>query len=169
VDAAPANADDTGRDGVIGNLIEGCFLDNRTCRKALPAIAGDCNDGQTDSSPAACRNAGYILDVGLGMPASATGAADYYRKGCALKDEVSCVRFATLQSQGRGVPRDAAAAVRVLDAACGKDLQEACFRLGVHLSSTKNAADLARARVVLTASCKAEFAESCTWLKKLPP
>lgn len=153
----------------IGSLLASCFSDATTCRKALPSIAGACNDGGSATSGAACRNAGYILDVGIGVPASAIGAVDYYRKGCARKDDLSCVRLATMQAQGRGLARDVRAAVRVLEDACANGIQEGCFRLGVHLSSTKVPADAVRAREVLTASCKAEFAESCAWLEKRPP
>lgn len=153
----------------IGSLVAVCFATPAACRKVLPDIAGDCNAGDTPTSPGACRNAGYILDAGIGVPAAPVMAADFYRKGCARKDEISCVRLATLQALGRGVPRDVAAGVGVLEASCKNDLQEACFRLGVHLASTKLPADLVRAREVLTASCKAEFPESCARLKTLPP
>lgn len=153
----------------IGYLIASCFTTPSACRKVLPDIAGDCNAGDTPTSPGACRNAGYILDAGIGVPAAPTMAADFYRKGCARKDEISCVRLATLQAVGRGVPRDVAAGVGVLETSCKNGVQEACFRLGVHLASTKVPADLTRGREILTASCKAEFAESCEWLKKLPP
>lgn len=153
----------------IGYLVDSCFANPATCRKALPEIAGDCNAGDTPTSPGACRNAGYILDAGIGVPAAPVMAADFYRKGCARKDEISCVRLATLQALGRGVPRDVAAGLGVLEASCKNDVQEACFRLGVHLASTKLPADFVRAREVLTASCKAEFPESCARLKTLPP
>lgn len=153
----------------IGALIDSCFSNPATCRKVLPDIAGDCNTGGSPTSPGACRNAGYILDAGIGVPAAPVMAADFYRKGCARNDEISCVRLATLQVTGRGVPRDVAGGVGVLEASCTNGLQEACFRLGVHLSSTKVPADLTRAREILGASCKAEFPESCAWLKKLPP
>lgn len=166
--AALAAASPSTGDSGVGMKIASCFSNPASCRKVLPDIAGDCNGGDTDTSPAACRNAGYILDAGIGVPAAPVMAADFYKKGCARKDEISCVRLATLQSQGRGVPRDAAGALAVLDASCKNGVQEGCFRLGVHLSSTKAPADLARARDVLAASCKAEFTESCAWLKKLP-
>jgi tetratricopeptide (TPR) repeat protein len=170
VDAASlAGATSVAPEAEVGLLLASCMSDIATCRKALPVIAGACNSGGAPSSGAACRNAGYIVDAGIGVPATPGLAADFYRKGCARKDEISCVRLATLQSLGRGVPRDAAAALSVLDASCSNDVQEACFRLGVHLSATKVPADLARARDVLSTSCAAGFDESCAWLKKLPP
>jgi TPR repeat protein len=129
----------------------------------------DCKAGTTVTSTAACREAGYIVDAGVGVPARPGLAADYYRLGCSRRDDLSCVRLATLQSLGRGVPRDADAALAVLGPACVSGLQEACFRLGLHLSATGVAADRRRAREVLEASCTAQFAESCAALKKLPP
>ena len=67
------------------------------------------------------------------------------------------------------VPRDADAALDVLDPACASGLREAGFRLGLHLAATGVAADRRRAREVLEGSCTAKFAESCAALKKLPP
>lgn len=165
--AALAAATPAGDD--LGGTISRCFSEPSTCRAALPDIAGACNAGDTPMSPGACRNAGYILDAGIGVPPAPVMAADFYRKGCARMDEISCVRLATLQATGRGVPRDVAAGVSVLEASCRNDVQEACFRLGVHLASTTRPADLVRAREVLEASCKAEFAESCAWLERLRP
>lgn len=156
-------------DGDIGSLINQCYGDNTSCARILPRVVQDCKAGTSVTSTAACREAGYIVDAGVGVPARPALAADYYRLGCTRRDGLSCVRFATLQSLGRGVPRDADAALDVLDPACASGLQEACFRLGLHLSATGVAADRRRAREVLEASCTATFAESCAALKKLPP
>ena len=153
----------------IGSLIDQCYGDPTNCPRILPLVVQDCKAGTTVTSTAACREAGYIVDAGVGVPARPGLAADYYRLGCSRRDELSCVRLATLQSLGRGVPRDADAALAVLGPACASGLQEACFRLGLHLSATGVAADRRRAREVLEASCTAQFAESCAALKKLPP
>jgi TPR repeat protein len=152
----------------IGSLIDQCYGDNTNCARILPLVVQDCKAGNTVTSTAACREAGYIVDAGVGVPARPALAADYYRLGCTRRDDLSCVRLATLQSLGRGVPRDADAALDVLDPACASGVQEACFRLGLHLSATGGAADRRRAREVLEASCTAKFAESCAALKKLP-
>ncbi|MCC6991666.1 MAG: hypothetical protein IT181_21880 [Acidobacteria bacterium] len=153
----------------VGTLINQCYGDNTSCARILPRVVQDCKAGTSVTSTAACREAGYIVDAGVGVPARPALAADYYRLGCTRRDGLSCVRLATLQSLGRGVPRDADAALDVLDPACASGLQEACFRLGLHLSATGVAADRRRAREVLEGSCTAKFAESCAALKKLPP
>jgi hypothetical protein len=153
----------------IGGLINQCYEDTTNCARILPIVVQDCRAASTITSTAACREAGYIVDAGVGVPARPALAADYYRLGCDRRDGLSCVRLATLQSLGRGVPRDADAAMHVLDPACASGLQEACYRLGLHLSATGVAADRQRAREVLEASCTATFAESCAALKKLPP
>lgn len=153
----------------IGGLINACYEDTTNCTRILPLVVQDCRAGNTLTSAAACREAGYIVDAGVGVPARPALAADYYRLGCERRDALSCVRLATLQSLGRGVPRDGGSALDVLDPACAGGLQEACFRLGLHLSVTGVAADRRRAREVLEASCTAKFAESCAALKKLPP
>lgn len=153
----------------VGGLINQCYEDNANCARVLPRVVQDCKAGRTVTSAAACREAGYIVDAGIGVPARPALAADYYRLGCTRRDGLSCVRLATLQSLGRGVPRDADAAMDVLDPACASGVQEACFRLGLHLSVTGVAADRRRAREVLEASCTAKFAESCAALKTLPP
>lgn len=153
----------------IGSLINRCYEDTTNCARILPIVVQDCKAGNTVTSTAACREAGYMVDAGVGVPARPALAADYYQLGCTRRDDLSCVRLATLQSLGRGVPRNAGAALGVLEPACAGGLQEACFRLGLHLSATGVAADRRRARDVLEASCAAAFAESCAALKKLPP
>ncbi len=163
---ASGGSDAAGRD--VGSLINDCYDDNATCARALPVIVADCRAATTITSTPACREAGYIHDAGVGVPARPALAADFYLLACNRRDELSCVRLATLRSLGRGVPRDALAAVAVLEPACADGRQEACYRLGLHLSATGVAADRARAREVLTASCAADFPESCAALKKLP-
>ena len=123
----------------------------------MPLVVEDCTAARTITSTAACRSAGYILDAGLGMPANPRLAADYYLQGCNRQDELSCVRLATLRALGRGVTRDVKGALAVLEPACAGGTQEACYRLGLHLASTGVAADRARARQVLTASCRRGF------------
>lgn len=163
-----APADGTGV-RAIGVVINDCYMDPGTCRAALPIIERDCRNLSSVTSAAACRSAGYILDAGIGVPAMPARAADLYGAGCDRNDQLSCVRLATLRSRGRGVPRDGAAALAVLEPACAGGLQEACYRLGLHLAATGVAADRARARDVLNASCKADFTESCAALKTLTP
>lgn len=152
----------------IGFVIDDCFLENGRCQAALPQIERECRDPSTPDSGPVCRAAGYILDVGLGLAAAPRRAAELYALGCERRDEVSCVRLATLRSLGRGLPRDQQAAVAVLEPSCERGLQEACYRLGLHLAATGVTADRARARQTLTASCAAGFAESCEALKTLP-
>ena len=156
-----------GRD--IATLINDCFESPPACKAVLPPVVEDCAAARTVTSTAACRSAGYILDAGLGMPANPRLAADYYLQGCNRQDELSCVRLATLRALGRGVARDVKSALAVLEPSCASGTQEACYRLGLHLASTGVAADRARARQVLTASCQADFPESCEAVKKLPP
>lgn len=152
----------------LGVVINDCFIDPVTCRAAVPVVERECRDQASANGGPACRAVGYMLDAGLGMTAQPVRAAELYTIGCERRDEISCVRLATLRSLGRGVPRDVEAAVAVLEPSCERGTQEACYRLGLHLSATGIAADRARARDVLAASCKAEFAESCAALKKLP-
>ena len=159
----------TAGDRDIGMSINACFEDEATCAAVLPRVIDDCMAATSITSTAACRSAGYILDAGLGMPANPPRAADYYLQGCNRKDELSCVRLATLRALGRGVTRDVKSALAVLEPSCASGMQEACYRLGLHLASTGVATDRARARQVLTASCAAEFSESCEAVKKLPP
>ncbi len=171
---APARAEtggapDLAAGGGIGGLINQCYGDTTQCRRILPRVVEDCKAGTSVTSTAACREAGYMLDAGVGVPAQPALAADYYLIGCNRRDELSCVRLATLRSLGRGVPRDGDAALAVLEPACANGLQEACYRLGLHLSVTGVAADRQRAREVFDASCRANFAESCAVLKKMPP
>ena len=156
-----------GRD--IATLINDCFESPAACKAVLPPVVEDCAAARTVTSTAACRSAGYILDAGLGMPANPRLAADYYLQGCNRQDELSCVRLATLRALGHGVARDVKSALAVLEPSCASGTQEACYRLGLHLASTGVAADRARARQVLTASCQADFPESCEAVKKLPP
>ncbi len=153
----------------IGMSIGVCFEEPATCTTVLPQVIEDCTAARTLTSTAACRSAGYILDAGIGMPANPRLAADYYLQGCNRQDELSCVRLATLRALGRGVTRNVTSALAVLEPSCASGTQEACYRLGLHLASTGVAADRARAREVLTASCAAEFPESCEAVKKLPP
>lgn len=149
-------------------VIDDCFLDPVTCKAAVPVVERECRDTASANAGAACRAVGYMLDAGLGMTAQPMRAAELYTLGCDRRDEISCVRLATLRSLGRGVARDVEAAVAVLEPACERGTQEACYRLGLHLSATGIDADRVRAREVLAASCKAEFTESCAALKKLP-
>ncbi len=161
--AEPVAADD------IGGLINQCYEDHANCARVLTLVAQDCKASRTVTSTAACREAGYIVDAGVGVPARPALAADYYLLGCTRLDELSCVRLATLRSLGRGVPRDGAAALAVLAPSCERGTQEACYRLGLHLSVTGVAADRQRAREVFEASCQAGFPESCAALRTLPP
>lgn len=149
-------------------VIDDCFIEPVTCKAAVPVVESDCRNPASPTSGAACRAVGYILDAGLGMTAQPPRAAELYTLGCERRDELSCVRLATLRSLGRGVTRDPEAAVAVLEPSCERGTQEACYRLGLHLSATGIDADRTQAREVLDASCKAGFAESCAALKKLP-
>jgi len=159
----------TSRNREIATLINDCFEDATACAAVLPPVVEDCTAGRTLTSTAACRSAGYILDAGLGMPANPRLAADYYLQACNRQDELSCVRLATLRALGRGVTRDVKSALGVLEPSCASGTQEACYRLGLHLAASGMAANRARAREVLTASCAADFSESCEAVKKLPP
>jgi TPR repeat protein len=168
-----ANGEEPGRESSgaarpLGFVIDECFTDPVTCKAAVPVVERECRDATSANAGAACRAVGYMLDAGLGMTAQPRRAAELYTLGCDRRDEISCVRLATLRSLGRGVPRDVEAALAVLEPSCDRGTQEACYRLGLHLSATGIAADRTRARDVLAASCKAEFAESCAALKKLP-
>jgi tetratricopeptide (TPR) repeat protein len=152
----------------LGVVINDCFIDPVTCKAAVPVVERECRDTASASGGPACRAVGYILDAGLGMTAQPMRAAELYTLGCDRRDEISCVRLATLRSLGRGVARDPEVALAVLEPSCERGTQEACYRFGLHLSATGIAADRTRAREVFAASCKAEFAESCAALKKLP-
>lgn len=167
--AVDAPAPGTVETRAIGQLIQVCYTEAPSCARALPVIVADCNGGSTVTSTAACREAGYILDVGIGMAANPQRAAALYLIGCDRRDTLSCVRLSTLRALGRGVPRDEAAALAVLEPACDGGTQEACYRLGLHLTASGVAVDRERGREVLTSSCANGFAESCAALKTRPP
>jgi TPR repeat protein len=144
-----------------------CLSARETCAAVLPAIVSDC-EAVRATSRSSCAFAGFALDVGLGVTADAARAAGYYRMACAQRDQRSCVRLASLQASGRGVPRDVAAALAVLEPACTGGSLEACGGLALALLNRGQPGDLDRSRTLLRDACDNGDQRSCALLKKLP-
>ena len=100
----------------IGGLVDDCNADNATCAGAFPVIAAAC-DAATSPSLVACRFAGYILDVGLGMPPDPAKGAAFTPRAVAWRSaggaQEACMRLGVSLASS-GVAADMARAKTVL-------------------------------------------------------
>ena len=136
-----------------------------------PPAVGSCRRSRPNARRrmvAACGFAGFLYERGRGVTADAARAASFYQQSCDAGDRMGCVGFALLQARGNGIPKDAAKAQATLTELCTDGVLEACTQLAVLIVPGGTAADLTRARELLTKACDGKHARACELLKSMP-
>jgi TPR repeat protein len=137
--------------------------DASACGRLLPVVEAEC----AQKIAAACGFAGFLYERGRGVTADAARAASFYQQSCDAGDRIGCVGFAIMQARGSGVTKDAVKAQATLNQLCTDGVLEACTQLAVLIVPGGTAADLARARELLTKACSKD-PQACELLKSLP-
>ena len=137
---------------------------NSACATLLPVVEAECKQkiGQ------ACGFAGFLYERGRGVAANSAMAASFYNQACEAGDKLGCVGFAVLQARGNGVVLNEAKARATLNQLCADNVMEACTQLAILVAGGQTAADVARARELLTKACDAKHERACAMLKSLP-
>lgn len=116
-------------------------------------------------SAAACYDAAYMLERGLGVPADASQARRYLGKGCMNNDPAACTELGRIHSQGRGVAIDLDRAQEYLWQGCKDGGGSACLLMGEMLERGKGgAADDVMAADYYGRACKADDVMGCVRL-----
>ena len=138
--------------------------DNDACAQLAPIAISAC----AQKSGSACGMAGFLYEHGRGVPVDKTKAAEFYRQACDASDRLGCVAFASMQAHGTGVQKDVSMAEATFTQLCTDGVDESCLQLAGLLASRGGATDLARARELLTTSCKSKSERACAMLQSLP-
>ena len=160
--AAPLRADALGDMNALNATCQSG--DATACSRMLPVVEAEC----AQKIGPACGFAGFLYERGRGVPANAAIAASFYNQACEAGDRMGCVGFALLQARGNGVAPNMAKAQATLGQLCTDDVLEACTQLAVLIVPGGTAADLARARELLTQACDGKHARACEMLKSMP-
>ena len=87
---------------------------------------------------------------------------------CRAGDGRACMMTAFFVLEGRGVPKDEAKGMAILEPLCNGSVPDACVPIANVLLSRGDHANRARAKELLTKSCGAGAAEACELLKTVP-
>ena len=151
----------------VAKVVSECFSsrDDASCAEALPSLEVSCDQKNGE----ACRALGSLYDGGFGAPMDKAKAGAAYDTGCRIAgDTRSCARYAVLQVQGLGVPKDAAAGLATLERLCGEKVDDACIGWALILAARPQKPDVAKARALLKAACDARNEEACRLLESMP-
>jgi TPR repeat protein len=138
--------------------------DNSACAKLLPVVEAECKQKIAQ----ACGFAAFLHERGRGVATNTAIAASFYNQACEAGDKMGCVGFALLQARGNGVIQNEGKAHATLGQLCTENVLEACTQLAVLVANGRTAADLARARELLTKACDAKHERACAMLKSPP-
>jgi tetratricopeptide (TPR) repeat protein len=100
-----------------------------------------------------------------GDNASCGKLSGMFERACKGGDARGCMMTAFFVLEGRGVPKDEAKGMAMLEPLCSGNLPEACVPIANVLLLRGDAANRARAKELLTKSCAAGAAEACGLLK----
>jgi TPR repeat protein len=92
---------------------------------------------------------------------------DTFESACKGGDARGCMMTAFFHLEGRGVARDEAKAMAILEPLCDGSMPEACMPIATVLLTKGDAPNRARARELLTRSCDAGATQACDLLKTL--
>jgi uncharacterized protein len=138
--------------------------DSSACSRMLPVVEAEC----AQKIGPACGFAGFLYERGRGVATNAAIAASFYNQACEAGEKMGCVGFALLQARGNGVIQNEAKAHATLGQLCTDSVLEACTQLAVLVVPGGTAADLARARELLTKACDGKHERACGLLKSMP-
>jgi tetratricopeptide (TPR) repeat protein len=93
--------------------------------------------------------------------------SDMFDRSCKTGDARGCMMTAFFLLEGRGVAKDEAKGMAILEPLCDGGMPEACVPIANVLLARGDAANRARAKELLGRSCQAGAAEACTALKTL--
>jgi tetratricopeptide (TPR) repeat protein len=88
---------------------------------------------------------------------------------CKAGDARGCMMTAFFLLEGRGVPKDEAKGMAILEPLCNGAMPEACMPIATVLLARGDPANRGRARELLTKSCEAGAPQACDLLKTLKP
>ena len=90
-----------------------------------------------------------------------------FDSACKAGDARGCMMTAFFYLEGRGVAKDEAKGMAILEPLCNGNMPEACMPIASVLLTKGDAPNRARARELLTKSCNAGATEACDVLKTL--
>lgn len=138
--------------------------DEGACGRLMPALEAEC----ARRNGSACGFAASLYERGRGVAADPVRAADFYRQSCDAAERRGCLAFAMMQTRGDGVPKDAVKSQAALTQLCTDGMPEACAQLALQIVAGGTAADVTRARELLTKACDGRHAPACELLKSMP-
>lgn len=134
--------------------------------RAGAAIQKACDGGIA----AACTDLGEMYRAGQGVQKDEVRAADFLKKGRALRDKENCEggllehcgSLAEMYERGTGVPKDLAKSAALMQKACDAGELENCAALGVMYERGSGVPkDLARAAALQKQACDAGYIGGC--------
>jgi TPR repeat protein len=138
--------------------------DGAACAELLPDLELLCSEGESS----ACGYAGWLLEEGRGLAKDAARAADFQKRACDAGDKRTCVRLASKQANGVGVPKNEAAGMASLEALCADKVFPACTELAMLHARKPGSRGRARARELLTQACDGGDASACSLARSFP-
>jgi tetratricopeptide (TPR) repeat protein len=90
-----------------------------------------------------------------------------FDRACKAGDARGCMMTAFFLLEGRGVPKDEAKGMAILEPLCHGEVPEACVPIATVLLTKSDPPNRTRARELLDKSCRAGAAEACDLLKTL--
>ncbi len=117
---------------------------------------------QCEAEPTWCVNIGYIYENGMiGAGPDYDHALAAYRKGCDHGDLDACASIASSTIDGRGIAKNAAAGVALLEKSCTAGGAIACGMLAGTIAGDDPRKAPPRVRTLMEQSCELGNAQSC--------
>lgn len=139
-------------------LLEGAEGVDRNTPVALSILAAACDAG----SGHGCARLGDAHLRGIGVPGSASRAADLFSRACERNDPAGCRQIGELFARGDGVRRDPQRAQSLWDRACSQGDGRACDDLGsAALAGGASAENARRAAELYERACNLDYEGGC--------
>jgi TPR repeat protein len=138
--------------------------------KPVPAVARASNDaaGTSGATQPPQDNPAVLGPLcEKGDDAACGRLAAIAEQACGNADMRACATAAFLFHQGRGVQKDAAKGLKLLEKSCDLGFLEGCTQVAVTLAARQTADDLERARSLLDVACQGGHARACELRKSL--
>lgn len=150
---------DTRSGSIDASSITECFArrDDAACARAIPSLEMACAAGKGE----ACTSLGSLYDGGFGVRQDRRKAVSSYRSGCDAQDLAGCARFAVLEAQGLGTPKNTTRALGSLEKLCNDNVADACLGWGQLLAKSKTRSDRDNSSLLIKKACELGNTEAC--------
>ncbi|MBS2016068.1 MAG: SEL1-like repeat protein [Deltaproteobacteria bacterium] len=146
----------------LGSLFSAGLGVRKSDKEAFPYFRRACEGG----AKLGCVSLAKLLDAGVdGEPGDPAAAIKLLDSSCERAFYDACSALANYYLEGRGVAKDEAKAVSLLERACGGTARGACVVLGVRAMSG-SARDDAKSQRYFTRACESGFDIACAQLRK---